>query len=345
MEVLCVDVGYSSTRLGYWDGSNLSGYKKLPTPNRKDADAQGLSPEDLQRRWMRLLASSIKGAIGTREIARVGVSFAGVVSSTGDLHRCNSIWGEALHDLSIDVIGEEAGVRCFAVNDLTAACYRYALDSRYTKYEKILAISISSGIGAKTFVRSAGGVVVEQKGRNGEIGFVVVDESTDAYATRAGLHRGTLGQYAAGIGFSKLIRDRATGALEREFRVSPLFEILSEQRESIETVSRQNLNIAAVAALASGDVFVDRVLSESIEKLARALHTIILYDSPDLIVLCGGFATAIGERYSQILTGMLCDKFSFLYEVDEIRQMIRMGESDDLDNLIGVGCLVSSKFL
>lgn len=337
MDVLCLDVGYSTTRMGYWTDGGIDSYRRIGTPQKRDADAAGLDPDGLQRRWLQHLSDLVRRAVQERPVDAVAISFAGVVSASDGLDRANSIWGTATGSLSLQAIADAVRHPVVVMNDLTAACYRYGLDPAFSGSQKLVAVSISSGIGAKTFVRSAGGVVLEEKGRNGEIGFIIVDDSPDAYATKAGLYKGSLGQYASGIGFSRLIRDMATGSHAAQYASSTLQDLIAVDGEHVATISRQELNVRAARAARMGDGFARAALGRSTDMLAKAIHALVLYDAPDTIVLCGGFALAVGELYRELLVDGVARRFSLLYSRDDIESMIVMGADDDLDNLIGAG--------
>jgi predicted NBD/HSP70 family sugar kinase len=339
---LCVDVGYTNTRVAVWNGVALSGYRQLRTPKKSDLGRDDPSPVERREYWLGDLASHIECMRSAYPaIEGIGLCFPGIVHRDGTIWRSNSIWGTTNDDVSPAQLAARFGLPVTVSNDLTAAALRYGHDARFADRDSVLVLSVSSGIGAKLHSRRAGGVMLEQFGRNGEIGLAIVDHSEQALTNDNGRLKGVLGNYASGVGFTRLLRLRACEQPEC-YAASLLGGQLAEADEDIGTVERDKLNMIAVRCARQGDVFTLQTLSLSISYLARTLHTVILYGAPEALVVTGGFAASLGDLYRQTLVEQLSRLFTYVYTPADLAKMIHMGIGDDLDNLIGCGRLATS---
>jgi C7-cyclitol 7-kinase len=345
--ILCLDVGYSFTRLGLWDNGELTNVRRLTTPTERNGLAGGCSPDEVRASWLSNLVEEVKASLAAfPHVERIGVSFAGIVSADGRILGLNAIWGKG-DDVPQALLAEGFGRETVIVNDLTAAAYRYGSEFG-EEHAKITVVSVSSGIGCKTFMRCAGGVVLDDRGRVGEIGLAVVNFVSTATSYSSGLIigdteslKGVLGGYASGTAFRSVLQLVGSTAEGKEcYETSFLHTELMRISEELDAIDRIKLNEIAIKAFHAGDEFVARAVQVSAAALARALHVIILYDAPSLTVICGGFATALGETYRKFVVKQLSIILRKIYSYQEIDFMVRLGHGDDRDCLIGVAKLL-----
>ncbi|WP_282045858.1 ROK family protein [Roseibium album] len=338
---LCIDAGYTLTRFAVFRDGELSSPHKVPTINTRRL--YGLDSNRRMSSWLSWLAKNAAKVLSEEpSVNRACLCFPGVVDEDGSIFRSNSIWGNADADLATEKISETLGMPTTVLNDLVAAAVRYGEDPTLLNQRTIAVISISSGIGAKIYDRMSRRVVLEPHGRNGELGLAVVDYSPNALTNDNGRLRGILGNYASGTGYARLFTQMAMIDPEA-YANSAVAKQLACHNRNLESIDRVTLNEYATSAINSGDAFALSVLHASIVYLARALHIVILFDSPDLIVLTGGFVTSVGEIYRTMLVDELCLNLRLLYSNSDVDQMVRLGAGDDQDNLLGAARWVSSQ--
>ena len=160
------------------------------------------------------------GICGPRLPDCIGIAFAGPVFD-GTVLRAPTIWGDRLrgsvplHDLAA---ARWPGRRVYICNDMTAAGYRYLR----TRSEDFCIVTVSSGIGHKTFV--AGQPAVGPHGRGGEIGHFRIDDAADAPICDCG-GRGHLAAVSCGRATAYQTRRLIeTGRLTLE-NVAPFFHL------------------------------------------------------------------------------------------------------------------------
>jgi len=335
---ICVDAGYTFTRMALWDGTRLSELRRWRTPNKRETGMLGKPADEVRANWRTSLEAEIKQMIRAGPAVQgVGIALAGMVSRQGKIAEINSIWGRAKTELWAKDIEESINCPVVVVNDLTAASFRYGAEST-TFNEKIVVVSISSGIGCKTYCGEMGDVVLDEGGRIGEIGLALVDHEPTALGNDNGSLKGILGNYSSGTAFRRILLylSRQTDHAE-SYKSSFIGRALKERGLSLEQVDRHELNLLAVQGLACSDPFILEGLRFSAAHLARVLQVIILYDAPSQIIICGGFARAFGEAYRRILVDALTPMLNLIYSAKELERTIILGHDDDEDVLIGIG--------
>jgi len=333
---LCIDIGYTYSRYFVWDGKSFVDSEKKIT-SRPNIDDGG-DAELRKHMWMEQLAKDV-GAWKEKwpKIGRVGLSFPGVVNREGAIWSTTAIWGVAQSDLTQQVLAEALAMPVTVLNDLSAAVIRYGTADKYASSNYVMVVSVSSGVGAKLYDREANRLILEKRGRNGEIGLAVVDETPDATVTRNGRLVGVLGHYCSGSAFPRQLRAAAQDAAQQgRYETSRFAAILAEAGQDLYNSDRILINEAAVKAILLGDQFCIDVLSGSIKYLANVLHIAILLNAPDSIVIVGGFARSIGKLYTDILSSQLADMLGLIYTPEEVMGMVDLGENDDMDNIWGL---------
>lgn len=339
--VLCLDSGYTSTRMGYWIQGSLQGVRRWPTPTKRAGPAAGRAADAVRDHWLAVLTAEIRAGIEANpHVEAVGLSIAGMVSTKGCIAPLNAIWGRAAGEITPRVLAERFGRPVMVVNDLHAATHRYA-HALGAGRDKVVVVSVSSGIGCKTFVRALGGVVADPLGRAGEIGLAVIDFDEDALTNDNGSLPGILGNYASGTAFPRLLRRLAASPDGADFETSILKSLLRRESEDLVTIDRVKLNRIAVEAFKSGDSFVASAVKASASALAKALHIILLYEAPSLIVLCGGFARSLGPMYRVMLVEELSKLVSLIYSYDDLCSLVVLGDGSDDDCLVGLGLMMA----
>lgn len=335
-QILCIDAGFTHTRLAVWTGAELLGYSRTRSPQKRDLETVEPTAEERRAYWLQNLARLVSEMRSKYpQVTRIGLCFPGVVRRDGVILKSNSIWGgSGREDLYPHELTALLGLPVFVFNDVAAAAMRYGYDSRYQDCETVLVVSIGSGIGAKTFNRRCGGIILGAQGRNGEIALMVVESSPQALTNDNGRLKGVLGNYSSGVGFARMLRNKAS---DESFADSSLYRLVIEAGADIASIDRHALNRLAVQALKEGDVHTLSVLTESIGYLAKALHAVILYEAPSAVVLTGGIVHSIGTLYRELMVTELSKRFTYMYDSQELATMISTGPDDDLDNLIGCG--------
>ena len=333
---LCIDVGYTFSRFGISCGGEFIDIQRVRTIDTRALC--GDVPEARKQEWIRWLSEQVRAKRDSwPSISRIGLCFPGLVSAHGDIGRTNAIWGDGASDLASTELSAHLGLNVDILNDLAAAAIRFGEDTCFDDERTVLTLSVGSGIGSKVYDRVERRVVMERNGRNGELGLAIVDDGPAATRNDNGRLPGVLGNYASGVGFSRLLRLHAASASGNQaYSASSLCSALVAIGESIDTVDRVQLNEIAVACIKGGDAFAHDVLACSIKYLARVLHVVILFAAPDAIVLTGGFAVSVGELYRHELCAALSCYLPLLYAPGEIERMVRLAPADDLDNLRGV---------
>ena len=334
-EWLCIDVGFTNTRIAVQRHGAFGPVMHVRTLNAwADRRLTGNQRRDLWLTWLReQLQPVLERQI---EIARIGICLPGPVGGDGVIAEANSLWGEASDPLTPRQLEERMGRPVTVLNDLVATSICHGTDPAMTGAETVLVLSVGSGIGMKLYDCEARRVVLGREGLNGEIGFSVVDDGPDAEETSDGSLRGTLGLYASGSGFARMLR-RTAAAEPQAFGRSQLYEYLRREALAIEVADRVDLNAAAIEAIRLQDEFSLRVLQRSIEYLARSLHVVILFAAPDKLVLAGGFATSIGETYRVMLCAALASRLRPIYSAQRIETTVVLSRYEGMDNLIGLG--------
>ncbi|RVQ56041.1 ROK family protein [Sinorhizobium meliloti] len=337
--VLTIDVGYTYTRTAVWDGAKLSQYRKASTTRDHSVGIANTDATLLRERWLDRLVQEVQFARGgLPDIDHVAISFPGLVDSQGTIDAETALWGRAPDRLPASVISGRLGLPVTVVNDLAAAATRYGADPTYANCSYLLLVGVGSGIGSKLYDIRQQRVLMDPRGRNGEIGLAVVDPSPSAATTESGRLRGALGLYASGIGAARLAQFRAVAEpLARGYSGSRLRDLLAKRNLVMESARHSDISAALVEAVREGDPFSQAILAEAIEYLASVLHTVLLFSAADVLVLNGGFALGIGPLYRDMLVERLADRHRILYPREELDQIVRLGEADDLDSLIGVG--------
>jgi glucokinase len=198
------------------------------------------------------------------------------------------------------------------LNDVSAAALYLARDN---EWDRLMVVTVSSGIGSKVCFRSFGKFILfDKEPYAGEIGHLTVDETKDAPVCDCG-GKGHLGAIASGRGIERLARQEAAAD-------SQAFSLSLCHHQFGATVETLNNEEHLVPALRARDKWSLRVLQEGTRPLAVVLNTVLLALGLQGILVIGGFAFGIGEIYLELLRKMIrtrCDYSALRVSPDMVR--------------------------
>ncbi|MFH9422937.1 ROK family protein [Streptomyces sp. NPDC017529] len=326
MRCIVADVGGTTLRTAVWDGTTgtLSGVRRTPVRGTGGADAADV--RQVQRTVLDQLAQEIQAVRAAPEgqgAEAVGIAFAGPVTAAGVVTGAPTVWGGGGPALPLaELLGQRTGLPVTVVNDTTAAAWRYASPGG----PSFCLFTVSSGISNKVFHN--GEVLVGADGHGGELGHLPCDTSPGAPRCDCG-GRGHLGALASGRGILAGARRRA-GDLPSAFAASRLAALCDGDPGRL-------TNEALVQAVRAGDGFATDVLRAGLAHLAHALTSVFLTTGIRSYVFVGGFAQAVGERFTELLAEQLLRVGCFGLTERETRDMLRLGLPDDDHGLVGAG--------
>ena len=221
---------------------------------------------------------------------------------------------------------EWTGRNVWILNDVSAAAWHI---STRIDADPFMVVTISSGIGSKIFHRAAGAHVFDDVPYGGEIGHLVVDRSHEAPACNCG-GQGHLGAIASGRGTEALAR-RAARDDPAAFAQSQCARTFGATPSTI--TNEDHL----VPAALNDDVWVWSVVSKAMEPLAQTLSSATHAIGLKRIIIIGGFALGLGQRYVRELTRQMrthCDGGRCGASVDDL---LMLWDVDDEPCLRGAG--------
>lgn len=320
---LVVEVGGTSVRAARFDPARrtLDRRRSAPTPNHLDGERADLQ-EAVLARMVDLAADVLRGD----RPAIVAVAYPGPLDEAGRVLATPTVLGPGGgRPFPLRQACERMwpGATVHAMNDLTAAGYRYVAAGLVD----FAVVTIGSGIGHKVFLD--GQPRVGPAGRGGEIGHLRLDFSPEAPPCECG-GRGHLGGLASGRGTVAGVRRRAASDATGYAR--------SALHATVGDAGRID-GPAVATAYRAGDAFTVAAVSDAARYLGQALAAIHVDTGVERIVLIGGFALALGESYRQLLAEMSADAcWRIGQDWDAI---VRLGEPDDDSGLLGAGLLAA----
>ncbi|MGM0439992.1 MAG: ROK family protein [Chlamydiota bacterium] len=338
--VFVIDTGGTTTRMAIWDGRQLLEHRKFNTPNYRQEDLRNKTVLQLQEAWINFINNQLEYY---RErfpnIGHISIGFAGPIPEDGTITYAPNIWGESSHPLYRSQLESKFKLPVTIVNDMTAAIYRYGKASRYSNCRRISLITISTGIGSKLFDIGQGKVIMDEKGRVGEIGHATI-ASPHIFLKGKPL-QGQLEHYASGRGTAELCSLMGSDSNYSDlYHDSLLHQAILAHNTTLGKIDKNLLAPLILENAKAGDPFSLQVLRESIHLFAYVLHIVILSSAPDKIILMGGFAQNGGELYRKILIEELTAINVHGYSHQELDTMVEFGINDDYNGLIGAGLMV-----
>jgi glucokinase len=292
---------------------------RIPTPNRWVSTNPSMT--NIWRELCSMMQQAAREALNGGEPDVVAVAFPGPIDRDGNLLAAPTVWGRTdtgsfpLRE-RLSALWPRAAV--FALNDMTAAGYRYVTP----ELQDFCLVTVSSGIGNKVFL--GGAPVTGPGGRGGEIGHLLVDRASDAVECDCGF-RGHLGAVASGRGILATALDLAQQDPD-EFSRSRLGK--DGGKPSFDT-------FALAAACRAGDSWAWRAVDRGVACLGHALAAIHTAIGIERFVIIGGFAFALGDEYRRrLVSATRANCWNLGQEWDE---MVTFGIDDDDAGLLGAG--------
>lgn len=277
-----LDIGGTWTRAAHWPLTVQESVTKVRTPSRtNDPDASGGELVDQ-------LIDLIVELIPERGPSTVAISLGAALDHRhGVVYGSAPLWGEAITDVPIAarLRARKPQVDWVVLNDVTAmlAAYRAAHPELTT--DKIVVVTISSGIAARYDDPASRILPTDPAGLQGEIGHLPAI-TNDLHLPCACGEPDHVAAFSSGPGLRAVAEALAARADVPANRVVDLDGGAFEH--------------TFAAALDSDDPFATRVLEEAARPLAD-VFTYVLTTQPDIarIVLTGGVAEAVGAHYRQ----------------------------------------------
>jgi glucokinase len=295
ISITVLDIGGTHLRWAQWSARNgLREIKRRPSPNI--ARHQEASVGELQA----MLVRAVSGAVPPGGIA--GVSFGAALDHrTGIAYGSAPLWGAHLgqFDLRTALCEERPDVRWHIVNDVTAALLHLAGSKEAAGLQKIMLVTVSTGIACRTIDQRTGRIAVDGSGLQGEIGHLPGCVTLDGVPVELDCDCGAPGHVAAfssGPGLQRLgdVLRRADGD---SWAASDL---------GVRLAGGEDFESALRKALDGGDPLAGRLLGLSAKPIADVIRTALCLDPEiDLIGLTGGVAIGLGEHYRAALLGHL----------------------------------------
>ena len=329
------DIGGTSLRIGRM----APGDQRATAVKRVATEGLGRYPQEsaarLQRRVMNQLSERIGSFIAALEgpaPSAVGLSFAGPITEDGTALAAPTIWGARDGEPARVRVGAELarqlGIEVVAVNDMTAAAWRYA----EIETEPFSLYTISSGVGNKVFYD--GKVLLGPGANGGELGHWMVDTSPDAPACDCG-GLGHLGAIASGRG--------VLAAARRAAAADPAWFAASSLAAAFDGEPARMTNEELAKAIRAGDAFATYVMRRSLRPLASAVSALFTAIGVRRHLFIGGFALAVGPRFTELLGDELTRLGCFGLTEQQARAMLDLGFDDDDHCLIGMGRLLDRR--
>lgn len=287
--------------------------------------------EQLEQHLADDITSLGEETLGRAPDGRVVVAYPGPVDARGDVLASPTVAGAPSSrpfPLRSILAGRWPRAEVVVMNEMTASGYRYLAEG----CADFGVVTVGSGIGHKVFLD--GRPQLGSGSRGGEVGHLLVDLRPDAPVCDCG-ERGHVGGIASGRGVVRLARSAAAAGAEA-FRGSQL---------SAEPVflhgGFDEASALFVAAVHAGDDWATRVVVEATRFLGIGVAALHLAVGIERVIVVGGFARALGERYRAILAESAAAACWSLGQ--DWNEIVRLGADDDDHGLIGAG-LYATRF-
>ncbi|SDM33113.1 glucokinase [Paenibacillus sp. OK060] len=321
--ILVFDIGGTTSRAGiYLTNGVLLEVVKQGSPSYLNNPESSI--ENLVDLLIEYFVGTYESYIANYNILGVGVSFPGPVNSVGAVSSAPTLWsGINTKQIPLaEILKKKLDMEhIYVVNDMTAAGYRY-FD---TSSEDYCIVTVSSGLGNKVFLKNVG-PLSGLDGSGGELGHSYIGDTFRDFICECG-QPGHLASVSSGRGIEKLANI---------FRVKNTELFNNSSLNSEDYINNQIL----AEAIKKGDLFANYVLDESIKPLANSLSNIFYSIGIKKYIIIGGFATSLGELYTDKLQNEIHKVTTFMTPEN---LSVVIGEEDDDHGLIGMGKLVLSK--
>lgn len=217
----------------------------------------------------------------------IAFAFPGPIVDHARIIGAPTVVGDAseMPDL-VQILQERTGRKVYLLNDVSAAAW-YFFDISHA--DRFMVVTVSSGIGSKLVDRGPPARVLDEWAFAGEIGHIMVDSRADAPECECG-GRGHLGAIASGRGTENLAR-RMSRLDPAAFGRSICVTSFGATQERL--TNEEHLVPAALA----GDLWAWNIIIRAQVPLAQVLATAIVAASLERVLVIGGFAASLGNRY------------------------------------------------
>jgi 3-dehydroquinate synthetase/predicted NBD/HSP70 family sugar kinase len=282
--------------------------------------------------------SRLRAEFPQEDLHLAGISMGAALNAhTGRILNSGPLWGP--NCLPLDLLtalqARENTIQWTIVNDITAALLQYVWKYETSNLAKLTLVTVSTGIGCRTWVRSSQSIPVDRvHGLQGEIGhlpisFAYKGRPLELYCDCGGLNH--LNAFCSGRGIEALLPLLAAAYID-EFRHSLLSEVASGVPE---LVKFEHFGEAVLR----NDVFAISILDAVTLPIAHILLSLFTLD-PEIerVIFTGGVIHRLAEKYMNSLLSHL-DTME-LYQISAndpsfFRQRIQAGTLNDDAGLLG----------
>lgn len=300
------------------------------------------SPQVLQERLVHYLLSELAcfSELLGRPISSAGISLGAALNArTGLVLNSGPLWGpnSSEFDLLAVLRGQNGTVSWQLFNDITANLLFYATMPQLEQYSKLSLITVSTGIGMRTFEKNGTRIPTDtEHGIQGEIGHIAI--KFELFGNLLELDcdcggRNHLNAFCSGRGIGRVLERVANNIPRRNG--PPWFE---EIRRASSEEARKKIFTAAVAA---GDKLAGEVLDCLTKPLAEALIFMFTIDPTiEQVLFIGGVVRSLGARYLESVLQNACRMG--LYQVSNrdssyFHRRVVLGSAGDDAGLMGAG--------
>jgi glucokinase len=231
----------------------------------------------------------------------------------------------------VQILRERTGRPVYLLNDLSAAAWYFLSVERANRF---MVVTVSSGIGSKLVDRAHPDRVLDGWAYAGEIGHIVVDANLDAPVCDCG-GRGHLGAIASGRGTENLAR-RMSRLDSAPFDRSLCATSFGATQDRL--TNEEHL----VPAARGDDAWAWNIICKAQEPLAQVLAAVIVAASLERVLVIGGFAASLGDRYIDSLCHAVQTRLSPGLIDIRIDDVIAFGQSAGEACLRGAGLFAAS---
>lgn len=332
--VTVFDIGGTSLRSGRWrdgDGDRIGGYRELPAPSLLRDPAADVS--ELRSR----LVGMVCDATPREPDPVAGISLGAALDHrSGTVYASAPMWGDWIQpfDLHRALAERRPDVAWHIVNDVTAAVRHFASTEACRDRERVMLVTVSSGIACRVLDRSSGRIVVDGSGLQGEIGHLPA--STTLSGKRVELdcdcgEPGHVASFGSGPGIQRMAAALRSSEPAR----------WEESGVARAIAAGAGFETAFKLALDAEDGVAQELLTAAVRPLAVVLSTALTLDPGlDRIGITGGVAAGLGEHYRCALTRLMLQTGPYLttgLTPGWVTDRVVICEPDGASGLVGAG--------
>ncbi|HEY7980435.1 MAG TPA: ROK family protein [Candidatus Eremiobacteraceae bacterium] len=327
MPALAVDLGGTFLRCAV-----VSGAGNISDVLTERIDRHPRDPESLWRKIfdrIEAVAAASHAELGPAD--PIAFAFPGPVADRSRILGAPTVIGPTaeLPDV-VQILRERTGRPVYLLNDVSAAAWYYLNEIQAARF---MVVTVSSGIGSKLVNRADSAKVMDAWPYAGEIGHVVVDFSPDAPMCDCG-GSGHLGAIASGRGTENLAQ-----------RMSKLNAAAFDASLCVTSFGATQSHFTnedhLVPAARLGDPWAWDLISTTQGPLAQVLAALIVAASLENVLIIGGFAISLGDRYLACLREAVQRRIAGLIELP-VDDVIHFGQSAGEACLRGAGLFAES---